>query len=828
MFNNKQQEIIKHLYGGLLVLAPVGTGKTLTLAERAANAVSNGIAPERVLCLTFTNRATKEMSERIKRRQLLDADKITISTFHALCATMLRLESREIGLPRDFVVYDEVDSIELIQEIEHVGFQEARNIYNQIGVLKVNTDGNLISANGLMWDLFKNLPDRTASIAIEYQRALQLRHALDFQDLVAFTWAMVKENEEIHERWIDRFDFIQVDEVQDTHFSEYRIVHTLAQKSGNLALIGDFDQTIYEWRGSEPRKLIEAFRRDFAPVTLMPLKVNYRSTKRLLGTATTFAKSFNHSTIVCHSSEGAKEGDPIQMIFEGDEKSEGERIGRIITGFYKSDPKIAFNHIGILTRTNQRGAVISQTLAAMNIPHVTVEQYEFFRRQEIKDALAHLKLLLNPYDLGSLLRVLERPAKGIGEVGLRELMTEGKAVGLNLTDMIDQKTLQYGEPFGALLDAIESGSVVVVDVETTGLDLGRDEVIEIAGVKLAAGQASEEFHIYLRNTVPVGASEAVHGHSDSFLEANGIEATEGLESFLSWIKGSLVIGHNVAFDLGIIGVHAGRLGLVAPEFNSFDTLDIAHRFLRLPQYRLADLAQHLKVSQSPTHKALDDARCTAEIILTMIPLLRRDTQLRRTLVQKHGKTFQPLISKFTEWKKRMAFTIPAELLTYILADSGLFEYYQDKPARLANLEQLRGVFISRDDPKLHPQVALQEVVKFCALAKNVDFLSDTDNRVPIITVHQAKGLEFDIVFLAGAVDGEFPSYYAVKDGKLEEEKRVFYVGLTRAKRKLYITGFRRNSRGWTVQPSRFIPMLGRDNLNGDLKATYKSTPYRGD
>jgi DNA helicase-2/ATP-dependent DNA helicase PcrA len=154
----------------------------------------------------------------------------------------------------------------------------------------------------------------------------------------------------------------------------------------------------------------------------------------------------------------------------------------------------------------------------------------------------------------------------------------------------------------------------------------------------------------------------------------------------------------------------------------------------------------------------------------------------------------------------------------------LSEYYKDNQYRLDNHEQLREVFTIRDDPKLHPQIALQELVNFCALARNVDFLSETDNRAPVITVHQAKGLEFDTVFLTGVVDGEFPSYLAVQDGKLEEVKRVFYVGITRAKRQLYLTGFRVNSRGWIAQPSRFISQLDRDNV--EFIST-ESDYYRG-
>ena len=810
--NDRQRAIVDHIQGGLQVMAPVGTGKTLVLAERAANAIREGIDPHRILCMTFTNRAAKEMQERIRRIFPKDADKITVSTFHALCASILRMEANEIGLPRDFMVYDEVDSIDLIQEIKQVENQEAKGIYNRIVSLKAGSEGNLISAGGILQDLFNELPEAIASTAIEYQHALQMRHALDFQDLVVFTWALLRENAEAKERWQERFEFIQVDEVQDTHISEYRIVKELSAKSGNLALIGDFDQTIYEWRGSQPQRVMESFKRDFAPVSTMTLGINYRATRRLLETSMKFAESFDHRTVTCFPSEEVEEGTPIQVLMTQDEASEGRKIGEVIARMYQENRDLNLNQIGILTRTNRRGAVISQVLAGMDIPHVTVEQYEFFRRQEIKDVLAHLRLLLNPHDIGSLLRVLQRPPKGIGEVSIHRVLTEGKEIGLRLTDMIDAKTLQYGEPYGALLEAMESGSICVVDVETTGLDFGSDEVIEIAGVKITNGEIDDEFHEYLRNSVPVGNSESVHGYSDSFLATNGIQPIEGLERFFDWMQGSLIVGHNISFDQGIIESQAARLNLTAPEFIAYDTLNIAHNYLLLPRYRLSDVANHLEVSTAPTHQALDDARCTAEVLLKLISLLRRDRLLRKSLVSKLGKAFQPLTIKISDWRKRLATARPSEILTFVLTDSGLAEFYADQQSRLENLEQLREVFSVRDDLKLHPQIALQEVVKFCALAKNVDFLSETDNRVPIITIHQSKGLEFDTVFLAGAVDGEFPNYYAVQDGKLEEEKRVFYVGMTRAKRQLYITGFRKNARGWTIPQSQFIVLLGRENI----------------
>jgi len=806
-------------------MAPVGTGKTLTLAERSINAVTNGINPNRILCLTFTNRAAKEMSERTKRKQPDYAKQMTISTFHALCANMLRFESREIGIPSDFVVYDDFDSIELIQNIGHLEAGMARDIYYEIASAKVNASGNLISAEGLMGDLFNGLMHATASIAIEYQKNLQSRHAIDFQDLLVLVRSMLKENEEIRERWMNRYDLVQVDEVQDTHFSEYRVVRALAQRSGNLAMIGDFDQTIYEWRGSQPERLIETFKKDFAPVTVLRLAENYRATRNLLNATNTIARSLSSHSNGCVPGPDVEEGSPISIYIENSEADEVARIAKIITEHHTDDPDFQFNRVGILTRTNHRGAVISNILSGLDIPHVTVEQYEFFRRQEIKDALAYLKVLINPHDLSSLMRVLHRPSKGIGDATEYAILNEGAKVGLHLTDMVNPSTMKHSDPFGALLDAFESGSVVVFDVETTGLDRERDEVIEIAARRLDHGVISGEFHAYLRNNIPVGSSESVHGFSDAFLASKGEDALEVFIRFFEWCADSILIGHNVSFDIDMIRSNSIRLGIIPPAFEWFDTLNMAHRFIPQKRYRLIDLAKSLKLEHVPTHKATDDVLCTVDLLQKLLPKLKENAAQRRALVSKHGKSFWPIANQIIDWQGKIAELRPVELLNHVLVDSGLEELYRDKPMRGENLDQLRQVFTFRDDLNLYPETSLREIIKFSALAKNVDFLSDTDNRVPIITVHQSKGLEFDIVFIAGAVDGEFPSYFALRDGKLEEEKRVFYVAMTRAKKQLYITGFRSNARGQSPRPSRFIQMLGKENLEGAYLSDASSEHY---
>jgi len=264
----------------------------------------------------------------------------------------------------------------------------------------------------------------------------------------------------------------------------------------------------------------------------------------------------------------------------------------------------------------------------------------------------------------------------------------------------------------------------------------------------------------------------------------------------------------------MIGAHAGKLGVDPPIWEWFDTLNMAHRFIPQKQYRLIDLAKSLKLEHAPTHQATDDVLCTVELLQKLIPMIKKDAAPRRVLVSKNGKPFWTIANQIKDLRTKMAELRPPELLNHILVDSGLDEFYSDKALRIENLEQLKHVFTFRDDSNLHPETSLREIIKFATLAKNIDFLSDTDNRVPIITIHQAKGLEFDIVFIAGAVDGEFPNYFAVRDNQLEEEKRVFYVALTRAKKQLYITGFKSNARGQSLRPSRFIQMMGEENLDG--------------
>lgn len=806
--NPEQLQIINHVKGAILVLAPVGTGKTRVLSARVVKAINSGIPPEKILCLTFTNRAAKEMSERLAEMCPQEFRYITIKTFHSLCTSMLRVEARQIGLPADFVVFDDADCLGIIKDIFRLTKdKEAQDKLFELKDCKVKASQLQLSPNYPLDELFAPLGTGDAKLASQYQSILQERHGLDFDDLIFYVRSILNSYPEIRQRWEERFDFIQVDEVQDTHLSEYEIVRCLASRTGNIAMIGDLDQTIYEWRGSEPDKFISQFKQEFQPQDYS-LSLNYRATQTLLNAASGFADSFEQRYTKITPAPNCEVGELIPVYAAKNELDEAKWIATQIQNLANNDPNFIYNRVAVLTRNHKRIEIISKVLERLNIPCVTVEQHQFFMRQEVKDALAYLRLILNPFDTGSMRRLLLRPNRGIGAVTIENVIKEGEACGFKLTDMASTQTFIDGDPFSNLLTAYNSGTIVVFDVETTGFSVSKDEVIEIAASKLVNGKLEAEFQAYIANTVSVGDSEAIHGYSDEFLAANGKNAIDVFQDFLCFIEDAFLVGHNLGFDIKMITANAQKLGLSTPKFQWADTWDLAKRFIESDSYSLENLANKLNLNQLPSHRAIDDTRTTVELLAILIPLIKVRADYRQALVYRYGEEFENLADDIESWRDASQKLRPANLLGKILVESGLYDYYQqEEPKRLENIKRLVKIFQERDDLELHPDTALRSIIEYTALAKNLDQISQDNNQVLIITVHQSKGLEFDTVFLAGISKDEFPTYFSVRDSKVEEEKRLFYVAMTRAKQRLFISWFMRDSKNHLKSKSQFIDLL---------------------
>jgi DNA helicase-2/ATP-dependent DNA helicase PcrA len=472
--------------------------------------------------------------------------------------------------------------------------------------------------------------------------------------------------------------------------------------------------------------------------------------------------------------------------------------------------KIPFRRMAVLGRVNKRAMAISQELERRRVPCYTVELFEFFRRQEVKDALACLRLLLRPEDRSSLVRVLLRPARGIGEAAMRRITTDGECCAMRLSDLVSPLIERDGEPFDRLIREAEGGNLVVLDTETTGLSQARDEVVEIAAARLDRGRLAETFHSFIRNAVPVGESLSIHGWSDDFLRRNGRLADEVFRELTRFIGRAPVVGHNIRFDLGMIRAHAGRVGEAMAESEVSDTWAISSRLLPdLYDYRLETVCKAMGVACPPRHKAEADVAATAELLMRLLPKLKEGAMERWRICARYAAQFAPVRALLTALKLDVDRLCPAELLERALERSGLRAYYREKreERRLEHLQRLAAIFREKDDPTLAPQEALAGLLEYAALAKNVDYILDVDDKVPIITIHQAKGLEFDVVFIAGAVDGEIPSYLSEREGRLEEEKRLFYVAMTRAKQELYISSYASDESGRPKSPSRFLSAI---------------------
>lgn len=809
--NQEQAAVLGHLHGTLLVLAPAGTGKTRLMADRLAAVIRDGIPPEFTLGVTFTNRAAEHMRTAVQVACGAAAKQCRIQTFHGLCAWILRTEARDLGLPADFIIYDEQDSIDLLRQClkdaEDVSDITPVSVYWELSQLKSDCPAAKLTLSEIP---VLNLAGRSKPYvkAIQaYHKHLAERHALDFADLLYRTRAMFATNPSKREKWADRFRWIQMDEVQDTHDSEYEVIRLLASRASGLAFFGDLDQTIYEWRGSDPTRVIQRLKADFHPITELELTQNYRATKSLLRFADRHAASFRKRSAHLQPAPTLPEGRPPEFHTAQDTSAEADWIAdRLRCMLADGD----FGRIGILTRTHKRAEAVSKALTYHEIPHLTVEEFDFFRRQEIKDLLARLRLLLNPSDRGSLQRVTQRPSSGIGSATLRNIWTEGQRCGLNITDLAQLRSHQDGEPFYTLLHALTHGTVVVFDLETTGLSPTEDEVIDLGAVKLQAGRVVGEFDALLRPSRRLGESTTVHGISEQTLFQQGRDATEVIREFASFSAGAVLVGHNVGFDLSMIRAHATRLGVPIQTDLWDDTLDLSRRLLNLERYDLGTVSAALETHTQPSHRALADARPTTEILLRLRHQLETGTASRQDLVSRHGQLFLPLARQLASWRELSATLRPADLCDRILYESGLLSYYAANPSRIANLQRFVQFFRDHDDHARPPAEMLAELTRRVALSRNLDFLALDDGSIPILTVHQSKGLEYDTVFIAGLTEDEFPSYYAKRDGKLEEEKRLFYVAITRAKRHLVLTSHLITDRNFSKSPSPFLkPIIQR-------------------
>jgi DNA helicase-2/ATP-dependent DNA helicase PcrA len=810
--SDEQRAIVEHLHGPVLALAPAGTGKTTVLTERVARALDAGIPPDRILCVTFTNRAARELRARLEQRFGDKARHLVPRTFHQLCADILRREAKRVGLMVDFAVCDDATSLDMLRRILRCPEDDDRQavlVYRHLQDVKVRWPAiDLRWPLGATWARAGFEERKLREAAQRYERGLGQWQRVDFADLVLYVRAIFAGHPEIRDYWTNRYDLVQVDEIQDTHISEFEVVSTLSRRSGNLALFGDLDQTIYEWRGAKPDLIRTRFQTDFGTVREVSLTDNHRATRALIAAADAFASTLARRETSLTAAPLCDDGGPVQEYVAENVANEAEWIAERVATLAERDG-VPLPSIGILAPANWYCEEIGRALTRLNVPHITAARLAFFRRPEIVDALSYLRLLLNPGATGDALRVWERSTRDVDPAILGTIRREGEAVGLRLVDLFRLETFEHGDPHGPLLDAYDHGQIVVFDLETTGLDETRDEIVEIAAMRLVGGRRSAEYSTLVRPTIPVGDSQDAHHLSDEILAREGIPPEEAIGRLLRAANGSMLVGHNISrFDLRVLASQAARLGLTFAPLASADTLELVRRFHDEEPYTLEALATRLRLLHTPSHRAAADVATTADLLAWIVERARRGAAKRRELIEQYGGPFERVARQFSQWRELLPTTRPAAMLTRVLEESGQLERVADQPARRAALHQLQASFEDEDDPTQAPVVALRAALDRAALATQVDLLASAEQRVPVLTIHQAKGLEFEVVFVAGCSDGDLPRRRSMADRRGEEERRLFYVALTRARRTLILTRAAYSDGGRPKQPSPFLKSLG--------------------
>ncbi|MBW5455871.1 MAG: 3'-5' exonuclease [Clostridium sp.] len=823
-FNHKQQKIINTLDKNILLLSSAGTGKTKTLSSRIGNIIDKSLASgDEILCLTFTNRACKEMKEKIIETVGKEGLKVTVKTFHSFCFDVIKKEAKKnTDISFNFTIYDEEDTKEIISELNPYKFnvtclQRFINIVKERSINYKERDykdviDTMIKYNpNIFNDICKNqkyMVDKTLVdylkiygylMVISYDKKLYERHGLDFNDLIIKVYDLFQKDS-ITTYWREKYKFIHIDEVQDTSEVEYNIVSKLF-KNNNIMISGDYYQTIYEWRGSNPSIIFDRYRKGYNPEFIVFDK-NYRSSEILLKASyefliNAFGKGVNEIYKEGIEPKANIKGDLIEFKKAYDFMEEASFIFNKIKSLNLEN----LSRVAILTRNNRINIALSEKFKILNsklpkeerIGFLLVDEFKFFRRGEIKDVLAYLKLMVNDFDNNSLKRILKKFGKGIGEKTIEEIEKEENIkIGVRLTDLIHKNTQEYGDYYELLTRELDNENVVVFDVESTGINITKDEIVQIAGIKINnKGEVTEKFERFLTPEKSVGDSYLVHGFSDQFLKEKGEDKERVLKEFLEFVKGTVLIGHNVTFDITILNSELQRLDLEKANFKAYyDTLDIARRFYpSLTNHKLETLSKLFNTETKSSHDAMDDILATKDVLMVMLKEKVEPTIINRMAVYgKYIKKFEPIYKEITNLKELSYIKSPKDIIGEIVNKTKIKEIYKYQHTKINNLREFFVIAKEIENKETCPRDNLIEFLKITSLSNSeLDRMLTKYPRVPIITVHQAKGSEFDYVFLAGLQNNTFPNYMAIKEGNEMEEKRLFYVAITRAKKSLYLS-----------------------------------------
>jgi DNA helicase-2/ATP-dependent DNA helicase PcrA len=432
--NDPQREAVLHGEGPLLVIAGAGSGKTRVLTHRIAYLLATGAArPGEILAITFTNKAAKEMRDRVEQLVGRSARAMWVTTFHSACARMLRADAERLGYSRGFTIYDESDSLRMLKRcMAELGIDPKRYPPRAIRSQVSGAKNQLVDSSAYAEAQGSPFEETVAEAYALYEKRMLEANAMDFDDLLVRTVNAMELHQEVRERWRRTFRHVLVDEYQDTNHAQYRLLQLLASDHGNLMVVGDEDQSIYGFRHADIRNILD-FEKDFPDAVVVKLEQNYRSTQTILSAANAVVERNRERRPkrLWTESEG---GEPVQLSELADEHEEARWVAGEIERL-AAEEGVERSEVAVFYRTNAMSRVLEDTLVRFELPYQVIGGTKFYERAEVKDAVAYLSLLVNPSDQVSFARVVNSPRRGIGNTSQGRLASHANTVGLPIWEV---------------------------------------------------------------------------------------------------------------------------------------------------------------------------------------------------------------------------------------------------------------------------------------------------------------------------------------------------------------------------------------------------------
>jgi len=700
--NSAQKQAVEQYEGPSLIVAGAGSGKTRVLTCRIANILSHGHKASSVLALTFTNKASKEMKERIASLVGYDtARHLWMGTFHSVFVKFLREDAELLGFPKSFTIYDTSDSRSAIRAcVKELSLDEKiykpNEVLSRISMAKNNlvTPAAYLNNTTLVQNDAASRKPRIGEIYALYHKKCQQAGAMDFDDILVYTNILLRDFPQVLEKLRSRFSFILVDEYQDTNYSQYLIVKKLASLHRNLCVVGDDAQSIYSFRGARIENILN-FRKDYPEAKEFRLEQNYRSTQTIVKAANSLIAR-NSMQIKKECFSAAAEGEKISVVNAFTDQEEAFLLASsVLSRIYKD--KASYGDFAVLYRTNAQSRAVEEALRKRSLPYKIYGGHSFYERAEVKDMISYLRLLLNKKDDEAFRRIVNVPPRGIGDTTVACLTAAANSEGISLWEamMTGQMSVMGVKPAAA-------GKLFTFATMMTEI-----------GAKV---NNSSAYDIAMEILVRSGYMD--HLRADTSVE--GQARLDNVEELMNSIKAFVE-------EVEETGEVNGDFGSETKSYTPSHTP--SHTQSHIPSHATSLPGDYINAADSTARAATS--------------------------------TSPPLVQ--TDYSDAADSTATAELNT-----TDTFESIPPKST-----------------PQVNPMVSLSNYIENIALLSAIDENNapEDSNKISLMTVHSAKGLEFPYVYVIGMEENLFPSgsMSGMNENEMEEERRLFYVALTRAK-----------------------------------------------